>query len=97
VQKLAPGELYDVEVEIWPTSMMFPKGYRLSLVLEGKDFERPIDVSGAYKGMNSPVAYRGSGAFLHTDRDPVEFGGTNRIITGGQHDSYLLLPVIPAK
>ena len=97
VQKLTPGEMYPVEVEIWPTSMVFPKGYRLTLVLQGKDFERPIDASGAYKGMNSPVVYRGSGAFLHTGRDPVEFGGTNRIITGGQHDSYLLLPVIPEK
>jgi hypothetical protein len=45
--------------------------------------------------MNSPVTYRGSGAFLHNERDPVEFGGTNRIISGGQHESYLLLPVIP--
>jgi uncharacterized protein len=97
VQKLKPGELYAVDVEIWPTSMVFPKGYRLSLVLEGKDFERPIDASGAYKGMNSPVTYRGSGAFLHNERDPVEFGGTNRIISGGQHESYLLLPVIPPK
>ena len=97
VQKLTPDELYPIEVEIWPTSMVFPKGYRLTLVLQGKDFERPIDASGAYKGMNSPVVYRGSGAFLHTGRDPVEFGGTNRIITGGQHDSYLLLPVIPEK
>jgi predicted acyl esterase len=95
VQKLTPGELYAVDVEIWPTSMVFPKGYRLTVVLGGKDFERPIPASGAYKGMNSPVTYRGSGAFLHNERGPVEFGGTNRIISGGQHESYLLLPVIP--
>ena len=96
VQKIKPGEIYEVDVEIWPTSMVFPKGYRLSLMLGGKDFERPIE-GPAYSGMNSPVVYRGSGAFLHTDRDPAEFGGTNRIITGGQRESYLLLPVIPAK
>ncbi len=97
VQKLTPGQLYPVDVEIWPTSMVYPKGYRLTLVLEGKDFERPADSSGDYRGMNSQVVYRGSGPFVHTNRDPREFGGTNKIVTGGQHDSYLLLPIIPPK
>ena len=96
VQKIKPGEAYEVEVEIWPTSLVLPKGYRLALMLTGVDFQRPITGQG-YSGMNSPVAYRGSASFLHTDRDPAEFAGTNRILTGGTRESYLLLPVIPAK
>jgi predicted acyl esterase len=86
-----PGPLdripYPVEVEIWPTSIALPAGYRLSLVVQGKDFERP-GVEGEQKG---------SGWFLHddpTDRPRDRFGGANAVHTGGATDSYLLLPVI---
>jgi uncharacterized protein len=82
VEKLTPGELYSVDVEIWPTSMVFPKGYRLVLTVQGRDFELP----------GTP------GRMLHNhpqDRDPREFGGTNAIVTGGDRESYLLMPVIP--
>jgi hypothetical protein len=30
------------------------------------------------------------------DRDPARLSGTTTVHTGGAHDSYLLLPVIPA-
>jgi predicted acyl esterase len=82
VQKLTPGQLYTVDVEIWPTCLVFPKGYRLVLTLMGKDFE--------FEGI--------PGRILHdhpADRPKEEFGGTNTIVTGGAHDSYLLLPIIP--
>jgi predicted acyl esterase len=81
VQKLTPGERYAVEVEIWPTCMVYPAGYRLVLTIQGRDFE-----------------YATPGRILHNhpqDRDPAEFGGTSTIATGGAHDSYLLLPIIP--
>jgi predicted acyl esterase len=84
VQKLAPAAVYPVDVEIWPTCLVWPKGYRLALTLMGKDFE--------FDGI--------AGRLLHTDPDdrPMpEFGGTSTIVTGGDHDSYLLLPVIPAQ
>ena len=64
--------------------MVFPKGYRLVLTLQGRDFEIP--------GM--------LGRMLHNhpeDRNPVEFGGISTITTGAAHESYLLLPVIPAR
>ncbi len=82
VQKITPGERYPVDVEIWPTSMVFPKGYRLIFTLLGRDFEFP----------GTP------GRMLHNhpkDRDPAEFGGTSTIFTGGSFESYLLMPVIP--
>jgi predicted acyl esterase len=81
VQKLTPGEFYPVDVEIWPTSMVFPKGYRLVLTLQGRDFEFP-DIP-ARMLHNHPL-----------DRPVEEFGGVNTIGTGGAFESYLLMPVI---
>lgn len=81
VQKLTPGERYTVDVEIWPTSLVFPKGYRLGLTVMGKDYEFP--------GI--------PGRLLHNDPDDrpaSEFGGVNTIHTGANAESYLLLPVI---
>jgi len=86
-QKLVPGEVYEVEVEIWPLSLGLPLGSRLTLTIQGKDFERP--------GETGPT--KGVGWFLHddpTDRPPAIFGGTDTIYSGEGRDSYLLLPVL---
>ena len=91
-QRLTPSVLYPVEVEIWPTNVVLPKGYRLMLVVEGQDFERP----GRPPMVRDGIPYGGSGSYLHTDRNPVLYGGTNTIVTGPAHDSHLLLPIIPA-
>jgi predicted acyl esterase len=83
VQKIEPGNVYSVDVEIWPTSMVLPKGFRLVLTLQGCDFEFP----------------NVAGRMLHNhpdDRPDREFGGTNTIYTGGSNESYLTLPIIPA-
>jgi len=83
VQKLTPAVSYQVDLEIWPTSMVYPKGYRLVLTLQGKDFE-----------------YAGTpGRILHNhaaNREPAEFHGINSVTTGGNYESFLLLPVIPS-
>jgi predicted acyl esterase len=86
--KLEPGRTYEVDVEIWPTSIVFPKGYTLALTVGGKDFERP-GATGMMKG---------SGIFMHdsaADRPSEEFSGVNTIHTGAEHGSYLLLPRMP--
>ena len=86
-QKLKPGEIYEVDVEIWPASLALPAGFRLALTLQGKDFERPGE-SGVQKG---------SGWFLHDDprdRPPGSFAGTHTVHSGGGQGSYLLLPAI---
>lgn len=72
----------EVEVEIGPTSMVFPKGFRLVLTLMGKDFEFP--------GI--------PGRILHNhpyDRDRDEFKGKNSIISGGELESWLQMPCVP--
>jgi len=86
-QKLEPGEIVEVDLEIWPASASLPAGHRLALTLQGKDFERP--------GETGPQ--RGSGWFLHDDprdRPPSSFGGTHAVHSGGGRASYLLLPLI---
>jgi predicted acyl esterase len=82
VEKLTAGQRYALEVEIWPTCLLIPKGFRLVLTLMGKDFE--------YEGI--------PGRLLHNhpeDRPTPEFAGANTIFTGGADASYLLLPIIP--
>lgn len=83
VQKITPGEIYEIDVEIWPTSFVFPKGYRMVLSIMGKDFE--------FDGI--------AGRILHNhakDRSGAEFSGTSRVLTGGRMASYLTMPLIPA-
>ncbi len=89
IQPMVPGKAYEVQVEIWPTSIVVPEGYSLALRLEGKDFSRAASGAGIFTG---------SGHFLHNDpkdRPSDIFGGINSIHTGGEYDSYLQLPVIP--
>jgi predicted acyl esterase len=96
VEPLVPGEVYELDVEVWPTSIVVPAGYRVALTILGRDFERP-GPSLQMKTFANPM--RGSGPFLHTDpedRPVAVFGGRTTIHTGGAHASYLLLPVIPA-
>jgi predicted acyl esterase len=84
------GKVYEVDVEIWPTSIVYPRGYTMALTIGGKDFER----TGATGTM------RGSGIFMHdsaADRPAPEFAGTNTMHTGGEQASRLLLPRIPQK
>ena len=38
LQPLTPGAVYRLDVEIWPTSVLLPPGYRLALHLSGKDW-----------------------------------------------------------
>jgi predicted acyl esterase len=94
---LIPGEVVELAIEIWPTCIVVPPGYRVVLTVRGKDYE--------YQGKLSPFAERfyyagrGVGPFTHTDpagRPPGRFGGKVTIHTGGDCPSSLLLPVIPA-
>jgi predicted acyl esterase len=73
---LAPDEIVEVQVEIWPTSMVFRKGHRIRLDVQPRD------------GV-------GSQSYLHYHADYNT--GTNTIYSGGDKESYLLLPVIPPK
>jgi hypothetical protein len=93
LQPLKPAEIYELHVEIWPTHIILPAGFKIALQISGKDFERPLppDVP------NEAWVARGSGPWLHNlpeDRPREVFGGTTTLYTGGKYESYLLLPVI---
>jgi uncharacterized protein len=92
---LTPGEPADLDVEIWPTSVIIPAGYRLGVSVQGRDFELPGD--GPWPAAFG-IAMRGNGIFVHddpADRPPALFGGVTTLFSGGASPSYLLLPVIP--
>jgi predicted acyl esterase len=96
-QPLKPGEPVEVDVEIWPTSIVVPAGYRLALSVLGKDYE----VDGTDIALpNAPYPMKGSGPFLHIDPDDrpaTIFACRNSLhFTPGQQP-YLLLPVIPQR
>jgi predicted acyl esterase len=96
-QPLTPGHIYELDVEIWPSCIVVPPGYRVALSVRGKDYAYP---GGASEGLETlGTAWSGCGPFTHTDprdRPAHVFGGTVTLHTGPEHPSWLLLPVIPA-
>ncbi|HLH70727.1 MAG TPA: CocE/NonD family hydrolase [Candidatus Dormibacteraeota bacterium] len=96
VQPLTPGEVYELDIEIWPTCIVVPPGYRVALSVRGRDYE----YAGPIDEVTQGLGYRGCGPFVHQDPDdrPSEvFGGQVTLHGGGDRASYLLLPVIPAR
>jgi uncharacterized protein len=90
-QPLSPGEVYELDVEIWPTSIVLPAGYRLALTVRGRDYEYPKADGDRLTTFKNEL--RGSGPFLHDDPDdrpPEVFGGTVTVHAG----SYVLLPFV---
>jgi len=92
-QPLKPGEPVTLDIEIWPTSIVVPAGYRLALSVRGKDYEWQKSTGARLSNFKNEL--RGCGPFLHDDprdRPAAVFGGRTTLHLG---DSYLLLPVIP--
>jgi len=98
-EPMVPGQLYEIDIDLRPLSIVVPKGYRLAVTVEGQDWTldgvqtiraKDYDLPGAEEGAR-PTA-PGS----HPFRDPTLYGGTNTVATGAGHESYLLLPYIPA-
>ncbi|HEX2135574.1 MAG TPA: CocE/NonD family hydrolase C-terminal non-catalytic domain-containing protein, partial [Microvirga sp.] len=97
-QPLTPGEPVELDIEIWPTCIVVPKGYRIGLSIRGKDYEYPGPSGGKLSNFKNEL--KGCGPFLHDDpvnRPPEVFGGTTTLHVGGGRQAYVLLPIIPAK
>lgn len=97
IQPLTPGEIYELDIEIWPTSIVLPVGWRLALTVAGQDFDHglPGPMPRTYGG----IEMRGCSLHLHDDPDDrpaAVFDGSVTIHTGASHPSHLLLPVIPS-
>jgi predicted acyl esterase len=92
---LKPGEPVELDIEIWPTSIVVPPGYRLGVSVRGKDYE----YDGSDAGLSdAPYPMKGVGPFTHTnpkDRPPEIFGGRNTLYFSAGRMPYVLLPIIP--
>ena len=87
----------ELDVEVWPTSIVVPVGYRLAVTVLGRDYE--VDGTDA-SPPNAPYPMKGVGPFLHddpVDRPPEVFGGVNTLHFDRERAPYVLLPVIEAR
>jgi uncharacterized protein len=97
-QKLKPGEVVELDIENWPTSIVVPAGYRIGVSIRGKDYEYP-GASGA-RLSNFKNELKGCGPFLHddpVDRPADVFGGVTSLHFARDKRPFLLLPIIPEK
>jgi predicted acyl esterase len=93
---LKPGEKVALDIELWPTSIVLPAGYRLGLSIRGKDYI--VAEKTGLKLSNFKNELLGCGPFLHNDpRDRVKssFYGNTMIHFEPESPNYLLLPIIP--
>ncbi len=98
VQPLAPGKPVQLDVEIWPTSIVVPAGHRLALSVRGRDYEWQKSTGARLSNFKNEL--RGCGPFLHDDprdRPAKIFGGTNTLHFGPGQEAYVLVPVVPPK
>ena len=94
---LQPGQAVELDIEIWPTSIVVPPGCQLALSVRGKDYE----VDGNDVALpNAPYPMKGVGPFLHVDPDdrpPRLFASKNTLHFAEDKQPYLLLPIIPER
>jgi hypothetical protein len=95
-QPLAPGQTCDLDVEIFPTCFVAPKGYRIALSIRGKDYEYPGDLSAMTAAIGQP--FTGVGPFRHTcpeDRPAEVFNNRVTLHFDPADPPLLVLPVVP--
>jgi predicted acyl esterase len=93
-EPLTPGEVYELDVEIWPTCIVIPAGYTLALTVQGRDYRYSDEVRQV-----GWFTMTGVGPFKHddpSDRPPEVFANRVTLHAGGGRDAYVLLPVIPS-
>lgn len=97
VQPLIPGEKVVLEIEIWPTCIVVPPGYTLTLNVRGRDFNHERGDAGV---ANAMYKMTGVGPFIHSEKSdrPVSvFGGKNTLHFDKGLEPFLLLPIIPSR
>lgn len=91
VEPLVPGQVYELDVEIWPTCLVIPAGYTIALSVLGRDFDHGLP--GPTSHLGTPL--RGCSFFLHGGRSEEIYGKTVTVHSGPEYPSYVVLPVIP--
>lgn len=95
-QPLVPGQIYELDIEIWPTSVIVPAGYRLGVSIRGKDYEFVGDRSVGSWDIGLPST--GVGPFRHVDdadRPAAVFNNEVTIHFKKNQPLYILIPIIP--
>lgn len=95
LQPLVPDEEVELDVEIWPTSIVVPAGYSIVLSVRGRDYEW-AGAAATLSNMKNPM--KGCGPFTHEepeDRPTAIFGGKVTLHARPGAAPYVLLPVIP--
>ncbi len=97
-QPLTPGEIVQLDIELWPTSIVVPARHRIALTVRGRDYEYAKSTGARLSNFKNELL--GCGPFLHNeprDRPPAIFGGCTTLHFSPERPSYILLPVIPPK
>jgi predicted acyl esterase len=95
-QPLVPGEPVELDIEIWPTCVVLPAGYRIALTVRGRDYEHGQPTGARLSNFKNEL--RGCGPFLHddpADRPPEIHGGRTTLHLGPDNAAWVMLPVIP--
>tara|TARA_B100001123_G_scaffold443937_1_gene591424 strand:+ start:2898 stop:4649 length:1752 start_codon:yes stop_codon:yes gene_type:complete len=96
IEKLTPGEIYQLDIEVLPTCVVIPQNYRLGVTVRGCDYISPnVEHTREISHLGSLT---GVGLFRHDDpkdRPSEIFDGNVTISTGPDHQAFLLLPVVP--
>lgn len=94
IQKLTPGKVYQLDIEILPSCIVIPAGYRIALSVRGKDYEY---AGASQRSIKYSTPFTGVGLFRHNDgidRPPAVFDGNVTLHCSSSEAAYLLLPVI---
>jgi predicted acyl esterase len=98
VEPLTPGQVYELDIEIVPSCIVVPAGWRVALTVRGKDYEYEGELSDFGKTFH--YGTRGTGGMTHADPDDrpkAVFDNTVTLHAGGERQSWLLLPIVPPK
>jgi len=96
-QALTSGEVYELDIELWPTSIVVPAGYKVALAIRGRDYVYGGDDAGSTRIASFKNRFTGVGPFLHDDprdRPGAVYNGTTTLHLGPERAAYVLTPVI---
>jgi predicted acyl esterase len=94
-EPLQPGVPVDLAIEIWPTSIVVPKGYRIALCVRGKDYQWQKTTGAKLSNFKNELL--GCGPFLHDDprdRPHQRFGGTTTLHLDQSGFNHVLVPIV---
>jgi uncharacterized protein len=98
VQLLKPGQPVDLAIEIWPTSIVVPKGYRIALSVRGKDYTWQATTGARLSNFKNELL--GCGPFLHDDprdRPRRRFAGATTLHVDRSGSCSVTVPIIPRR